>query len=85
MTVEMTNAAARASFEPLLTHEDLEQLLRVDRRTIRRLCLKGELPPPLKLGGQNRWRAEEINEAIEVMAVERIWPGEQEMTLVEAV
>jgi predicted DNA-binding transcriptional regulator AlpA len=69
----------------LLTNEDLEGLLKVDRRTIRRLCLKGELPPPLKLGGQNRWRAEDINKAIEGLAVQRDRTGKHEEALVGAV
>jgi predicted DNA-binding transcriptional regulator AlpA len=69
----------------LLTNEDLEGLLKVDRRTIRRLCLKGELPPPLKLGGQNRWRVEEINEAIEGLAVQRDRTRKHEEALVGAV
>jgi excisionase family DNA binding protein len=51
--------------EPLLTTPDLERLLKVDRRTITRLVKRGELPAPLKLGGSNRWRAEDIHAAID--------------------
>jgi len=51
--------------EPLLTTSDLERLLKVDRRTITRLVKRGELPAPLKLGGSNRWRPEDINAAID--------------------
>ena len=36
------------------TVADLERLLRVDRRTVARLVKRGQLPPPLKLGGSNR-------------------------------
>jgi predicted DNA-binding transcriptional regulator AlpA len=54
--------------EPLLTTPDLERLLKVDRRTITRLVKRGELPAPLKLGGSNRWRAEDINAAIDRLA-----------------
>jgi predicted DNA-binding transcriptional regulator AlpA len=53
---KVPEAAAAARLVPLLTVEDLERILRVDRRTIARLCNKGQLPRPLKLGGSNRWR-----------------------------
>jgi excisionase family DNA binding protein len=46
--------------EPLLTIDDLGRLLRVSRRTIDRLCKRGELPPPRKIGGGKRWRRREI-------------------------
>jgi predicted DNA-binding transcriptional regulator AlpA len=65
MTIKWTAVPARAPLEPLLTVEDLERMLRVDRRTIARLYKKGQLPPPLKLGGSNRWRTADIAEAIE--------------------
>ena len=58
------NDSARA-LEPLLTVEDLERLLRVDRRTVARLCKRGQLPQPLKLGGGNRWKAEDIAAALD--------------------
>ena len=63
MTTNVTDSAR--TLEPLLTVEDLERLLRVDRRTVRRLWKRGQLPPPLKLGGSNRWKAEDIAEALE--------------------
>ena len=65
MTIQTTDSATRAPLEPLLTIEDLERLLRVNRRTVARLCQRGQLPKPLKLGGGNRWRAEEIALALE--------------------
>ena len=49
-----TNDTARAQLEPLLTVADLERLLRVDRRTVRRLWQRGQLPRPIKVGGGNR-------------------------------
>lgn len=55
---------ARAPIEPLLTVENLERLFRVHRRTIARLVKRGELPPPLKVGGSNRWKGEDIEEAL---------------------
>jgi predicted DNA-binding transcriptional regulator AlpA len=66
----MTDVTARP-FEPLLTVEDLEQMLRIDRRTVARLCKRGLLPQPLKLGGGNRWRAEDVTSALESLAANR--------------
>jgi predicted DNA-binding transcriptional regulator AlpA len=63
----MTDLTARAQLKPLLTVDDLERLLRVDRRTISRLCKRGQLPKPLKLGGSNRWRPEDIADAIDTL------------------
>ncbi len=57
--------AEGAELAPLLTISDLERLLRVDRRTIRRLWERGELPAPMKLGGSNRWFADEIASALD--------------------
>jgi predicted DNA-binding transcriptional regulator AlpA len=66
MTMTINTAdSARAPLEPLLTVEDLERLLRVDRRTVARLCKRGQLPWPLKLGGGNRWRSEDIADALD--------------------
>lgn len=65
MTFLMTDRTARAPLEPLLTVEDLEELLRVDRRTVSRLCKRGLLPPPLKIGSGNRWCVADIAEVIE--------------------
>ena len=79
MTSKLTDFAARAPLEPLLTVEDLERLLRVDRRTVARLCKRGQLPQPLKLGGGNRWKAEEIADAIEVRRSRRVFPQTEEL------
>ena len=57
-----TNDPASAALEPLLTIADLERLLRVDRRTVRRLWERGQLPPPLKIGGSNRWKKRDIEQ-----------------------
>ena len=64
MTVKVPDDTARAHLQPLLTVEDLERILRVDRRTIARLCKKGQLPPPLKLGGSNRWRVRDMEQIL---------------------
>jgi predicted DNA-binding transcriptional regulator AlpA len=64
MNRKVTDATARALLEPLLKVEDLERLLRVDRRTVARLCKHGRLPRPIKIGGGNRWKVQDIREAI---------------------
>lgn len=58
----MKKATARRETHvfPLLTIKDLEHLLRLHRRTIARLCAAGRLPPPMKIGGSRRWKAEEV-------------------------
>jgi len=56
--------ATRPALEPLLTTKDLEALLRVHRRTVTRLCRSGRLPAPIKIGGSNRWRLSDINQAL---------------------
>ena len=55
----------RRPLEPLLTGEDLGRLLCVHPRTIARMCKRGELPAPLKIGGQNRWKVEAIQQALD--------------------
>jgi predicted DNA-binding transcriptional regulator AlpA len=65
MTVKVPDVVARAPLEPLLTVTDLERILRVDKRTIARLCKRGQLPRPLKIGGSNRWKAEALTAALE--------------------
>ena len=52
----------------LLTVADMEDLFRVDRRTISRWCKKSYLPAPFKVGGSKRWRRGDITQAIEKMA-----------------
>ena len=49
----------------MLTVNDLEDLFQISGRTIARLCKRGDLPSPVKVGGSNRWRASEIAEIIE--------------------
>jgi predicted DNA-binding transcriptional regulator AlpA len=67
MTTKMTEPVAPVPLEPLLTMGDLERLLRVDKRTVYRLCRRGLIPPPFKVGGQNRWMPEEVASALERM------------------
>jgi predicted DNA-binding transcriptional regulator AlpA len=67
MTTVKKDDAARAQLEPLLTVEDLERLLQVDNRTIIRLCKKGRLPAPIKVGHANRWKPDEVARALDRM------------------
>jgi predicted DNA-binding transcriptional regulator AlpA len=66
MTIKPADPA-RAPLVPLLTVNDLERILRVDKRTVARLCKRGQLPPPIKIGGGNRWRADDIADAIDAL------------------
>ena len=77
--------SACAVLVPLLTADDLERLLQVDRRTIARLCKRGQLPPPLKLGGGNRRKSTDIVDAIEILDVERSQIGTKEENFLTAV
>ena len=49
---------------PLLTLSDLENLLKLHRRTIKRLCRAGKFPQPMKVGGSSRWKAEDIDQLL---------------------
>jgi len=84
MTVKVPDVVARAPLEPLLTNEDLERMLQVDRRTVARLWKRGQLPPPLKLGGGNRWRVQDIEEALELLHAESNQEYRTEAALVAA-
>jgi predicted DNA-binding transcriptional regulator AlpA len=64
MMTTQPNDVTRNVLVPLLTVTDLERLLRVNKRTIRRLCQDGTLPLPLKLGQGLRWRADSITAAL---------------------
>jgi predicted DNA-binding transcriptional regulator AlpA len=66
-----------AHFEALFTVIDLERLLQVDKRTVYRLCKQGVLPQPLKVGGSNRWRPNEIAESLKLKTCENVVAGEQ--------
>jgi predicted DNA-binding transcriptional regulator AlpA len=67
MTATNKKPDAARALEPLLTIDDLERLLKVNRRTIDRLCKRGQIPAPLKLGGSNRWRVQDIADAIDLL------------------
>ena len=66
-TMRPNEVTSHTPLEPLLTVGDLARLLRVDPRTVRRLWEKGQLPKPLKVGGQNRWKEKDVAAAVERM------------------
>jgi len=53
-----------AEFAPLLKEADVAAIFRVDRRTIKRWCQLGYLPPAVKIGGSNRWTIAAITNVI---------------------
>jgi predicted DNA-binding transcriptional regulator AlpA len=71
MAVKTSEIIARAPLEQLLNVADLERLLRVDRRTVRRLWQRGQLPRPIKVGGGNRWKSAEVADALGLLGSER--------------
>jgi predicted DNA-binding transcriptional regulator AlpA len=78
---QMNERRVRMMLEPLLTTADLQELFKVERRTIDRLVKRGVIPKPLKLGG-NRWRVEDMAHVIENQAEERNSVPKQEQELV---
>ena len=60
--IDGLHSAAKAS--PLLTQDQLAALLQVDRRTLRRLELSGDIPRAIKFGTAKRWRRSEIDKAL---------------------
>src|SRR5689334_10353428 len=58
MTEKKMNDAA--DLEPLLTPHEVKQIFRIDISTLTRLCKRGALPKPLKIGCVNRWRVSDI-------------------------
>jgi predicted DNA-binding transcriptional regulator AlpA len=67
-TVSTEQNCARSGLQPLLTVVDLERLFRMTSRNIRKLWEAGKFPRPFKVGGSNRWRPEDVEEAIERFA-----------------
>lgn len=56
--------------EPLMTVDDLAQLLRVNRRTIYRMLEAKELPFALKVVGSWRFRPDDVNAWLETKKVQ---------------
>lgn len=62
----MVDQAAASPGEPLLiTAEEFADLMQVSVRSIWRLRSAREIPEPLRIGGNIRWRREEVRQWIE--------------------
>jgi excisionase family DNA binding protein len=48
------------ALETYLTTADLERLLQVTERTLRRWIREGTFPAPLRTGGVRRWRPQDV-------------------------
>ena len=55
----------------LVSDREAARLLGVSRSSWWRRVADGTMPPPLKIGGATRWRADEIEAAIERLAAGR--------------
>src|SRR3954466_1854717 len=64
MSKHKAHTVPTCALNPLLTCDELAALLKVHRRTVYRLGDSRKLPAPIKVGSQNRWRMEEIEEVI---------------------
>jgi predicted DNA-binding transcriptional regulator AlpA len=60
MKTEETNAGNGPDVTGLLTRADLQRILRLSTRTIRRLLAARELPAPIRVGHSDRWRPEDV-------------------------
>lgn len=61
----MSDHAAAVAGEPcLITAQELANLLQISTRSLWRLRSSGQLPLPVRLGGNVRWRLEEIRKWI---------------------
>jgi predicted DNA-binding transcriptional regulator AlpA len=49
----------------LISAEKLAQILDISVRTLWRMRAAGKIPPPIRLGGSVRWRAQEVRAWIE--------------------
>lgn len=43
-----------------VNQREIAELLRVDRSTVRRWVERGEIPPPVKVGGVLRWDRQQL-------------------------
>lgn len=46
----------------LLTHDDVQKIAKVSRRTIYNWIRKGQFPPSVRVGGLARWLEEDVQE-----------------------
>ncbi|MEO0750354.1 MAG: helix-turn-helix domain-containing protein [Pseudomonadota bacterium] len=53
----------------LLTSEDVAARLQISIRQIHNLVSAGDFPPPMKVGRLNRWRALDVENYVEQLAL----------------
>ena len=63
-----------AAVERLVTVEEFAARLGVCRRQIYRLWHRGEIPPPVKVGGATRWLESDVEAYIEKLKQARVLP-----------
>jgi len=56
----MNSHETEGDLERLLTVADLCRLFQISSRSVYRMVAGGLLPTPIKVGGRNRWPAEQI-------------------------
>ena len=67
----MTNVpdGARLARAKLLSCREVAQLLSVSKRTVLRMSARGDLPPPVRLGGSlPRWRLSDLQHHLDILA-----------------
>jgi excisionase family DNA binding protein len=65
MSQPVSSTHDMCSLEPLLDGHDLERLLGLSDRTVRRMIANGLLPAPIRLGRTRRWRLADIRQVLE--------------------
>lgn len=62
----------------LLSAKDLAAMLGVSRRTVSRLKSAGKLPRPIRIGGSERWRRDELADWLQAGCPDRrTWEARQ--------
>ncbi len=62
--MQRTPAEAAAMQPALITATELAQMMQISIRTLWRLRSAGELIEPIRIGGNTRWRLEEVRQWI---------------------
>ena len=53
------------STDDLLTANEVAAILKISRSTVYKMIHRGELPPPLHVGGGSRWRRSDIEQVLD--------------------
>jgi predicted DNA-binding transcriptional regulator AlpA len=60
IAVEQPKPGSRVPLDPLLTRNELPDLLRLSSRTIGRLTVMRQIPQPIMVGRSYRWRRSDV-------------------------